>query len=94
MALTKCGECGDVISDKAKTCPKCGAPAKKKTSLFTWIFMVFVFLFLIPYIFVNESIKPTKLPSPNVSQTSTSVHLTPYNPVQKWGAEKVASAKK
>lgn len=26
MALIKCTECGQMVSDKASTCPKCGAP--------------------------------------------------------------------
>lgn len=26
MALIKCGECGNQVSDKASSCPKCGAP--------------------------------------------------------------------
>lgn len=26
MALIKCNECGQMVSDKASTCPKCGAP--------------------------------------------------------------------
>ena len=29
MALIKCYECGHMISDKAKRCPKCGAPIQK-----------------------------------------------------------------
>ncbi len=29
MALIKCDECGQMISDKAEFCPKCGAPIKK-----------------------------------------------------------------
>lgn len=37
MALVKCGECKTEMSDKAEKCPKCGAPAKKKTSLLTWL---------------------------------------------------------
>lgn len=28
MALIKCSECGKEISNKAKTCPNCGAPVK------------------------------------------------------------------
>lgn len=36
MAMVTCKECKAQISDKAKTCPHCGA-AKPKTSLFTWI---------------------------------------------------------
>lgn len=42
MALVKCKECGSDVSTKAKTCPKCGAKAPKKTSLFTWIVTGFV----------------------------------------------------
>ncbi len=29
MALIKCTECGEMISDKATTCPHCGAPIEK-----------------------------------------------------------------
>jgi len=31
MALTKCGECGKQISDKATSCPGCGAPVEIST---------------------------------------------------------------
>ena len=31
MALVKCKECNEKISKKAATCPKCGAPQKRKT---------------------------------------------------------------
>ncbi|WP_412514572.1 MULTISPECIES: zinc-ribbon domain-containing protein [Shewanella] len=30
MALVKCKECGEEVSTKAKTCPKCGAKAPTK----------------------------------------------------------------
>ncbi len=33
MALIKCSECGQMISDKATKCPKCGSPPKEKTVL-------------------------------------------------------------
>lgn len=42
MALVKCKECGSEVSTKAKACPKCGAKAPKKTSLFTWLVTGFV----------------------------------------------------
>lgn len=29
MALIKCRECGQMVSDKAKQCLKCGAPIEK-----------------------------------------------------------------
>src|SRR5688572_17852619 len=50
MALVKCGECGNKISDKATACPNCGAPpavqaaaavATKKTSHYkVWLIVV------------------------------------------------------
>ncbi|TXH93009.1 MAG: zinc ribbon domain-containing protein [Rheinheimera sp.] len=45
MSLIKCKECGEVISNKAKTCPKCGSPVKNKSivrSILFWIFIIFV----------------------------------------------------
>lgn len=45
MALTICKECGESISKKATKCPKCGSPAKKKTSLFTWLVVGIIVLF-------------------------------------------------
>lgn len=50
MALVKCKECGQDVSQKAKSCPKCGAPIKKKTSWFTWVVAIFFILWLIGYI--------------------------------------------
>lgn len=37
MALTKCGECKNEISDSAKVCPQCGGKPTQKTSIVTWI---------------------------------------------------------
>lgn len=45
MALVKCIECGEQISNKAKACPKCGAVQPKKTSIFTWLVLVLVVYF-------------------------------------------------
>lgn len=44
MALVKCKECGEKISTKAKSCPKCGAIPPKKTSLVTWAVLVLIVL--------------------------------------------------
>jgi len=54
MALTKCKECGKEISKKAEKCPHCGAPQKKKTSLFTWLVTILIVLWVIGY-FVPET---------------------------------------
>ncbi len=32
MALIKCEECGAMVSEKATTCPKCGAPIEQKVT--------------------------------------------------------------
>ena len=42
MALTKCKECGAEISTKANKCPKCGAKTPKRTSLVTWLVLLFI----------------------------------------------------
>lgn len=43
MALKKCKECGNDVSTKAASCPKCGAVLKHKTGCFTYL--VFICLF-------------------------------------------------
>ena len=65
MALTKCKECGTEISTKAEQCPKCGAKAKKKTSLFAWICAVVFGFWMIGYIF-------QRLEAPNSASASAS----------------------
>lgn len=42
MALIKCKECGEKVSNKAKTCPSCGVTVPKQTSLFTWLVLVLI----------------------------------------------------
>lgn len=42
MALVKCKGCEKEISKKAKKCPHCGEPSKKKTSLFTWLILIVI----------------------------------------------------
>lgn len=55
MAIVKCKECGTEISDKAKICPKCGAPIPAKTSLLTWIVGGIVAMIFINIILNNNS---------------------------------------
>lgn len=43
MALIKCKDCGNEVSSKAESCPKCGAKVKKKgIGLFGWIGILFL----------------------------------------------------
>lgn len=44
MAINPCKECGGPVSDKAESCPSCGAKQKKKTSIWAWIGLVLVVL--------------------------------------------------
>lgn len=46
MAINPCKECGAPVSDKAESCPMCGAKQPKKTSKITW-FVVGLFVFII-----------------------------------------------
>ena len=58
VALINCGECKTEMSDKADKRPKCGAPAKKKTSLFTWIVVGFLGIGFIGALTGNKSSTP------------------------------------
>ena len=60
MALAKCKECGNEISIKAEKCPHCGNPAKKKTSVLTWLVTIFIALWVIGY-FSNPLLSPTSI---------------------------------
>jgi hypothetical protein len=44
MALISCRECGNPVSNSAPTCPKCGAPVKKKTSFLVKL-LILILLF-------------------------------------------------
>jgi len=44
--LTKCKGCGEEISKKAKSCPKCGEPIKR-THWFTWLVLLGFILYAI-----------------------------------------------
>ena len=47
MAIKPCKECGNQISDKAESCPSCGAKQPKKMGIFAWIAIIFVGLLVI-----------------------------------------------
>ena len=74
MALIRCRECNHEISSKAKTCPNCGAPKKKPTSivtrLFAYILLIpFVVLF-ISYLIGDPTSSPVRQPATPSEQTS------------------------
>lgn len=59
MSLTQCKECGEKISEKAKICPKCGAPQGKKQYTISQISIVIILVLLI-YSSFNNDTKPSK----------------------------------
>ncbi len=65
MALVECKECGESVSTKAKTCPRCGAEAPKKTSFFTWLVLLFI-------VFIVYSAGQSPTPTTN---TKSSIEL-------------------
>ncbi len=60
MALTKCKDCKTEMSKKAKSCPKCGAPAKKKTSFLTWLVLILIGFGFVGYVVGNKDIQEKK----------------------------------
>lgn len=71
MAIVKCKECGaNTLSTKAKSCPNCGAPTPKKTSMFTW-FILIIILF-----FVYSSTKSSTTKTASTSNSSSVVAPT------------------
>jgi len=75
MALVKCKECGEEVSTQAKTCPKCGAKAPKKTSIFTWL--VLIFIVFIVYSVSQSPTTSVNSVSSNDSQKSLTTQKTP-----------------
>lgn len=75
MALMKCKECGNEVSAKADSCPKCGAKIKVKSIGFGLILVLFLIgLFL--HFFVNNSNSPSSTPSkPIASDVSLNMPL-------------------
>lgn len=76
MALEKCKECGNEVSTKAASCPKCGAVLKKKTGCLRYIgaaFLIFIILGVIGSLLNNGTNGPTsRSSSSSVSSESRS----------------------
>lgn len=64
MAIKPCKECGNQISDKAESCPQCGAKQRKKTSWIAWVVGIFVVFLIIGAIADGGSGGSASEPSP------------------------------
>ena len=75
--LIKCTGCGEKISKNAKSCPHCGEPKAKSTSLLTWLVLI---LFIIG---IFGSISPdSNTSSSSVSKTITTTMTAPKKPTK------------
>lgn len=86
MALTKCKECGNPVSNKAEACPKCGFKVKKM-SLFTKVLLgILAMIFIGPLVFNsggkdNSNTKTASAEKP-ASQTDVATNSEPSTNTQ------------
>lgn len=71
MALAKCKECSTEISKKAEKCPKCGAPQKRRTSIFTWIVGLLFVGWVVSLVTGTDYDAPQTTDAPRTTDTST-----------------------
>lgn len=69
MAMIKCKECGQEISNKAEKCPHCGATRVHKTGCLTWI--LFFFLGFVVLSVIGTAIGSS---SKGKSSTTSTIH--------------------
>jgi hypothetical protein len=55
MALLKCKECGNEVSDQAKACPKCGAKVKKRWGVIKTVLVSVLGLWVIGVVVAGAS---------------------------------------
>lgn len=77
MAIKPCKECGAPVSDKAESCPMCGAKQPKETSGLTWICVGMLGLAAMIWFFSDHTPNSSSEPSPQMkilqAQASTQV---------------------
>lgn len=59
MALLKCEECGNQVSDKADKCPNCGIKQKKPLSLLAFLGIILIFFVFIGSCLDKSEVKTT-----------------------------------
>jgi hypothetical protein len=70
MALIKCKECQSEISSKATSCPKCGAPVKKPTTLLIWLIAAVPVLIILGNMANSTLPKSSKVDEINTARTN------------------------
>lgn len=85
MALTKCDECGNEVSDTDKTCPKCGAKKIKK-NVSKWV----VWLSIVGVLYLVFMSNDTKVKREQAAASAAST-LTPAERAEEKAAEEVSN---
>ena len=79
MALKKCKECGNEVSTKAASCPKCGAILRKKIGCLGYIgvaFLIFILLGVFGMLMNDETSETSSSGSSSVTSKSQSQSKT------------------
>ena len=63
MVIKPCKECGGAVSDKAESCPQCGAKQPKQTSILTWICVGALCLAAMIWVFSDHTPSESSEPS-------------------------------
>ena len=86
MAMKKCKECGNEVSTKAESCPKCGAVLKKKTGCLTYLvtgFLVLIILGVIGSLMNEQTTKSSSKPEAGFKMPSIGKQIVTFDEYQR-----------
>lgn len=78
MAIKPCKECGAPVSDKAESCPMCGAKQPKATSVLTWVCVGILGLAAIIWMYSDKT-PGTSSGAVSTTQATESENVKPKN---------------
>lgn len=78
MAIKPCKECGAPVSDKAESCPMCGAKQPKATSVLTWVCVGILGLAAIIWMYSDKT-PGTSSGAVSTTQATGSENVKPKN---------------
>ena len=78
MAIKPCKECGAPVSDKAESCPMCGAKQPKATSVLTWVCVGILGLAAIIWMYSDKT-PSTSSGAVSTTQATGSENVKPKN---------------
>lgn len=87
MAMTKCKECKNVISTKAKQCPNCGAKVPKQVGLGGIILVAFVGWIIYTVASVDTNTSPSQSSRTPSSSSSSKPNSAPAKPRPVWSTQ-------